>query len=131
MKKYPKLKKRLHLVYNYQLLEYNKTLEENGIFNGSILGITDKIYNIKFRTTKNNTKNMSLDGNCTLKKAIKLYCELFKGKNIYQYATNNKIFFIYNSIKLNIEDKKSLKDLFIDNISPVIIVNDTNNLPGG
>ena len=129
--KITEIKKRLQLVYNYQPLKYDKTLEENGIFNGSILGITDKIYNIKFRTTKNNTKNMSLDGNCTLKKAIKLYCELFKGKNIYQYATNREIVFIYNSVKLNIDDKKSLKDLFIDNTSPVIIVNDTNNLPGG
>ena len=78
----------MHLVYNYQPLEYDKTLEENGIFNGSILGITDKIYNIKFTSTKNNIKVMNLDGNCTLKKAIKLYCELLKGKNIYQYATN-------------------------------------------
>ena len=124
------LKDRLILTYNYKPL-CGRTLEENGIENGSFIGITDDIYNLRFRTTKGLHTNLSLGRNCPVKQAIKLYCESFKGKNIYQLALNKYITFIYNGFKINIQDEKSLKELFYDNSNPCIFVNEALPLIGG
>ena len=129
--KVSEIKKRLILTYNYKPLSYEDTLEKNGILNGSILEITDRVYNITFKTTSNRIKRLILGGNCPINYAIKLFCELFKDKNVYQYILSKKISLIFNACVININDKRYLKDLFLDINSPTILVNDTNAIIGG
>ena len=128
--KVAKIKKSLYLTYNYKPLSNEETLDKNGILNGSILGITDLVYNIAFKTSSN-IERLILGGNCPINYAIKLYCELFKDKNIYQYILSKKISLIFNACAININDNRYLKDLFLDNNSPTILVNDNNAIIGG
>ena len=115
---------RLVLTYNYKPLTYDKTLEENGIFNGSIINITDCIYNITFRSTIGNITGISLDGYCPIKNVIKLYCERFQNENIYQQVLNNKIGFNYfdGGSKLDVFSIKPIKEIFRNKVNPTIIV---------
>ena len=81
--KVSEIKKSLILTYNYKPLSDEETLEKNGILNGSILGITDRVYNITFQISSNGIKKLIfLGGNCPINYAIKLFCELFKDKNV-------------------------------------------------
>ena len=123
---------RLILTYNYKPLRYSKTLEENGIFDGSTLVITDMIYNINFKLTTGYNKILSLGGNCPIKHAIKLYFDLLKGQNNYKFPINyENIKFVYNSCIINIDDENSLKSLFINNKNPTILANDSGAQLGG
>ena len=129
--KVSEIKKSLILTYNYKPLSDEETLEKNGILNGSILGITDdKVYNITFKTTSNRIKRLILGRNCPINYAIKLYCELFKDINVYQLILSKKISLIFNAYLININDKRYLKDLFLDDNSPNIIVFDTKFIIG-
>ena len=130
--KVSEIKKRLILTYNYKPLSYEDTLEKNGILNGSILEIIDRVYNITFKIGASGTKKtIFLGGNCPINYAIKLFCELFKDKNVYQYILSKKISLIFNACVININDKRYLKDLFLDINSPTILVNDNNATIGG
>ena len=129
--KVSKIKKSLILTYNYKPLSDEDTLEKNGILNGSILEITDRVYNITFKIGASGTKKtIFLGGNCPINYAIKLFCELFKDKNVYQYILSKKISLIFNAYLININDKRYLKDLFLDDNSPNIIVFDTQFIIG-
>ena len=130
--KVSEIKKSLILTYNYKPLSNEETLEKNGILNGSILEIIDRVYNITFKIGASGTKKtIFLGGNCPINYAIKLFCELFKDKNVYQYILSKKISLIFNACVININDKRYLKDLFLDINSPTILVNDTNAIIGG
>ena len=130
--KVSEIKKSLILTYNYKPLSDEETLEKNGILNGSILGITDRVYNITFKTSSNkNNKLIVLGGNCPINYAIKLFCELFKDKNVYQYILSNKIRLIESAYIININDNRCLKDLFLSRYNPIILVNDGGAVIGG
>ena len=58
--------------YNFEPISFDKTFEENGIQNGSIINLTDKIFILSFNY-KGSFINVNLDGNCTLKQAIYFY----------------------------------------------------------
>ena len=120
----------IYLTYNYKLLSEEKTLEENGIMNGSTIYITDPIYRLTFGASNGKKIFIALDGDCPLEQAIKFYCEQFKDNNIYPLVLNRQITFIYNAVILNIHDKTPIKRVFKGTI-PIIIVNDLNNVIGG
>ena len=120
------------MTYNYKPLSNEETLEKNGILNGSILGITnDKVYNITFKTTSNRIKRLILGGNCPINYAIKLYCELFKDINVYQLILSENLNLIHNTCVININDNRYLRDLFLHDYNPTILVCDNNNIIGG
>ena len=130
--KVSEIKKSLILTYNYKPLSDEETLEKNGILNGSILGITDRVYNITFQISSNGIKKLIfLGGNCPINYAIKLFCELFKDKNVYQYILSNKIRLIESAYIININDNRCLKDLFLSRYNPIILVNDGGGVIGG
>jgi len=126
------LKKYLNLTYNYEEISYDKTLEENGISNGSIINIADKIYNVRFDATSGLKKVLNLDGDCPIKEAIKLYFHRINKENFYQMLLDNQIHlsFIYNNVKLNIRDERPLNIIFSAR-NPVVTVNDLNQIIGG
>ena len=68
----------INLTYNYKLLSEEKTLEENGIMNGSTIYITDPIYRPTFRASNGKKILIALDGDCPLEQVIKFYCEQFR-----------------------------------------------------
>ena len=127
------LKKYLALTYNYELISYDKTLEEHGISNGSIINIADKIYTVRFMDGSGISKILNLDGDCPVKKAIELYFKLINKENLYQKLLGNEInyAFIFNATVLNNRDETPIKNIFNLNIIPKVIVNEPNNLPGG
>ena len=117
------LKERLILTYNYKPINKDVTIEENGITDGSIINVTDQIYTLHFKY-KGSDYNVSLDGVCPLKQAIKIYCERFKYD--YQKVLNKNIYFIYNGSKMMIFNETPIKDVF-PGINPTIIVFDANS----
>jgi len=119
----------LFLVYNYNPIDFNRTLEENGILNGSIINITDSIYNITFKDFKGIKIVISLDGYCPINQAIKLYCKKIKDQSIYQQVLNNKICFLYNAFKFDALSTNPIKDIFRLIYNPLVMVVDTQNIP--
>ena len=116
------LKNRLRIMHNYKLIDIDKTIEENGIFDGSIIKVTDKSYTLRFKDESNQIKNIVLDGDCPVKQAIKFYSLNCKDENIYQMVLNNKIYFIFDSIKLNVLDETPIKQIFLSSYIPIIKV---------
>ena len=127
------LKKSLVLTYNYEPIYgiYDKTLEECGIFNNSIINVTEKIYNVSFDATSG-LKMLNLSGDCPLKEAIKLYFRRLKRENIYQQLLDNQnhIAFLYGGFKLSIRDERPLNIIF-SYPNPVITVSENNFYLGG
>ena len=107
-----------NLTINYRPIELNKTLEENEIYDGSIINITDQIYNLCFE--KNGIrKTLPLDGNCPFSFAITFYFNRFDSMDLYHKALAKKIFFRYNNNNLDINDKTPINKIF-KNYSPLI-----------
>ena len=113
---------RLRIMHNYKPIDIDKTIEENGIFDGSIIKVTDKFYTLHFKDESNQVKNIMLDGDCPVKQAIKFYSLNCKDENIYQMVLNNKIYFIFDSIKLNVLDETPIKKIFLSSYIPIIKV---------
>ena len=123
---------KLILTYNYEPLEIDKSFEENGISNGAVINLTDKVYNVSFNTN-NNYLTLALDGNCPIRELIKLYFKFMKREELYQQLVNHgiSIRFLFNASTLNIKDERPIKHIFNNNYNPKIIVMDSGNIPGG
>ena len=116
--------------HNYMPILFDKTFEENGIQNGSKIDITDKIYNLEFKYNNNST-TISLDGNCSLKQAIYLYCQLCTDNSIYGKVMSGRIKFVRNQIELFAYDQTPLKQIFgKDEVNQSILVLDQTYLMG-
>ena len=122
------LRDKLNLTYDYKPLNLNKSFEENGISNGAVINLTDKVYNVYFKT---NHLTLVLDGNCPIRELIKLYFKFMKREDLYQQLMNHGIYmaFLFNASALNIKDERPIKQIFKDNYIPKII--DSDNIPGG
>ena len=110
----------IKITYNYKPIEYTKTIEENGIYDGSIINLTNQIYNIDFEKYGKHCL-ISLDGECPIKTAIISYCEKNGEKNLYFDALNKKITFIYRDI-IYILDDIPIKNIFNKNFNPRVTV---------
>ena len=115
---------------NYKPIDFNKTFEENRIYNGAIIKPTEMIYNINF-SHKGNMFFVPLDGDCPFKKAIQYYCESGNIENLYQKVINQNLIFLFNSYKLNIYDETPINQIFQNNRNPKIIVNVEGDIIGG
>ena len=114
------------------MISYDKTLEEHGISNGSIINIADRIYTVYFTDGSGISKRLNLDGDCPVKKAIELYFKLINKENLYQKLLGNEInyAFIFNATILNIRDETPIKNIFGRNNGPKLVVNEPNNFGG-
>jgi hypothetical protein len=124
------LRDKLKLTYDYKPLNLNKSFEENGISNGAVINLTDKVYNVYFDT---NHFTLALDRNCPIRELIKLYFKFMKREELYQQLVNHGISmrFLFNASPLNIKDERPIKIIFKNNYIPKIIVMDSGNIPGG
>ena len=123
------LKHYSNFTYNYMPILFDKTFEENGIQNGSIINITNKIYNLVFDYNKTKI-TLVLGGDCPFKQAIYLYSQ--HHPNLYQKILNKAIRFIRNNINLNFDDGTPLNKLFQnDGVNLSILVFETKGIIGG
>ena len=116
--------------FNYKIIRFENTFEENGIYNGAIIKATEMIYYLFFRHNGYQFP-VPLDGDCPFKKAIQYYCESRNIENLYQNVLNKIVDFIYNNFKLNIYDESPINQIFKNNRNPLIIVNEGGITIGG
>lgn len=113
--------KRINLTYNYKPISLNQTLEENGIYDGSIINLTNQVYNIDFSKDGNHCV-IPLDGECPLKIAIISFCEKFGVKDLYSKALNDEIHFFCEKRLINILDNTPIKKIFKAGFNPRVLV---------
>ena len=81
-------------------------IKENGIINGSIIKGNFAL-NIFFKNINGTTYNIPTDENYTIKKPIKYYLQKIGKEGCYREFN-----FLFNGTKLNIEDKRTIKNIF-------------------
>ena len=100
------------LTINYRAIEFNKSLKENGIYNGSIINISEKIYTLVFEKNDGQKNNLSLDSNCPFSVAVIIYFNSFGELDLYLRALDRRISFLYGNKYLDINDKTPIKKIF-------------------
>ena len=74
----------------------------------------------------------SLDINCPIGMAIIYYCMKLKRTPYFiMRILSEKTIFLYNYIKLRIQDETPIKEIFENNRDVSVLVTDTDNLIGG
>ena len=110
------------LTINYRAIEFNKSLKENGIYNGSIINISEKIYTLVFEKNDGQINNLSLDSNCPFSVAVIIYFNNFGKLDLYLKALDRRISFLYRNKLLDINDKTPIKEIFSDCIPLIKII---------
>lgn len=95
---------------------------ESAIFPGN------DIMNLFFTTTTNLKVNLIMNGQATFKDLLIKLCNKLHINESYVFV-EKKIILIYGGVKLNVEDNRTLREVFKNN-NPQIIVIDTHNLIG-
>lgn len=114
--------KNMQLSANYKPISFDKTIEENGIYDGSIINLTANIYNLQFIMSGERI-TISLDGDCPLRQAIIYYCEKTNKPYLYPMALENRIIFKYQGQReLNISEETDIKQIFKGNFNPLVDV---------
>ena len=93
--------KNLHLTLNYKPINLFQTIEENGIYDGAIINISNNIYNLHFKGNNGQDWIIDLDEFCPFKQEIIYFCEKTGIKNIYQKVLEEKVWFAYNAKKIH------------------------------
>ena len=96
--------------------------------NNQFIGQNDKI-NIVFKTTGGLISNLLVDPEKTITETLLLY--LKRVDKTEYFKPNKDIFFLHNAKKIDVYDKRKIRDLFGFNLGQIIImVNDVKNLIG-
>ena len=110
-----------HISLNHKPISPSKTLQENGIKDGSVINIIDRFYNLDF-IDRDQHCYISLDSDCSIKQAIKYFSEKKGIEGLYEKILRGLISFLYNYIKLNIQDETPIKKVFKYITNPKILV---------
>ena len=93
-----------------------------------IIGPNDKI-NILFKTTGGLISNLTIDPDKTITDTLLIY--LKRVNKTEYYKPNKDIFFLNNAKRIDVYDKRKIRELFGFNLGQIIIiVNDVKNLIG-
>ena len=84
--------------------------------------------NLVFTTTVGATRNMKFNHGRTLSYVIQKYLDSVGKPELF--GQNDKINFLYNANKLNVNDTTPIERKFVNVIMPKIVVNDTQGLIG-
>ena len=96
--------------------------------NSQFMGPNNKI-NIVFKTTGGLITNLTVDPERSITDILLLY--LKRVDKAEYYKPNKDIFFLNNAKKINVYDKRKIRELFGFNLGQIIImVNDVKNLIG-
>ena len=115
------------LTFNYKPIDYDKTIEENGIYSGSLINVTHKIINIGFKYEDRVTKVICLSEDCPISIALIYYCISLGRIYLMMEGFYKDILFLYNARQLKIGDKTPIKEVF-NSTNPKVIVNLLNNI---
>ena len=85
-------------------------------------------FNILFKTTGGLRTQLVFERGTPICDILCLYCKRVQKPELY--ADNSGIFFLYNARKINIHDKTKVENFLNISISPIIMVNDVQNLIG-
>ena len=83
--------------------------------------------NVVFKLTNGSRKNVTISLNKTVGELICIFLKKMGSEDLI--GNTKDICFLNNATKLNYNDKRKVKDVFINSI-PTIIVNDVHNLIG-
>jgi len=108
------------LTFNYKVVDTELTIEENGIFNHSLIYVKYDIKNIAFRNTQGMSITICLSEDCPLEIAL-IYYLMSSGRIMNRY--NKNVSFLYNAFKLKFKDETPIKEIFQGNPIPLVIVN--------
>jgi len=115
------LNKRI-LTFNYKPIDYDKTIRENGIYDGSFIYITHKIINLEFKNENGTVNVICLSEDCPIRIAfIHYYISLGLIYSIMMEGFYKDILFFYNGKILEIRDKTPIKEIF-NSTNPIIRV---------
>ena len=110
------------LTINYRAIEFDKSLKENGVYNSSIINISEKIYSLVFEKNNGQKNSLSLDSNCPFSDAVIIYLNSFGEMELYRKALNRRIYFLYGNKHLDINDKTPIKKIFSNYIPLIKII---------
>ena len=117
----------LNFIYDYQPINFSQTIEQNKISNDSTNKITDMIYNINFRFPDWKGASVSLDENCPIRKAVKIFIHKNKNYNLLEKLSKNRLLFLFNATKIDVQKDTPIKQIFGNNTnSSVVVINDYN-----
>ena len=108
------------LTFNYKLIDYNKTLAENGIYDDSLIYVAHKIINLEFKNQNGIATVICLSEDSPIRIALIYYYIKMKG-------FDKDILFLYNARKLEIGDKTPINKIF-NSTNPKVTVRELNNL---
>ena len=91
------------------------------------INLNNKKINITFKTTLGARLFFLFDENISISMAIKTFLERIKKPELIH---SDNICFVHNAQKIDTRDNRCLKDIFIGNMNPVIIVSDITNMIG-
>ena len=115
------------LTFNYKPIDYDKTIEENGIYDGSLIYVAHKIINVEFRYENGETKVISLSEICPISIALIYSCINLGRIYLMMDGFYNDISFLYNARQLKIGDKTPIKEIF-NSTNPIVRVELLNNM---
>ena len=120
------------LIYDYQVIDENLSIQDNGIYNNSTIRVIDYVYQVIFKPTSGKSYGIDLEGDCPVGALIILFCVkcLRKSETIFKIL-NGEISFIFNASLLRVSDKTPIKKIFGLGRQIIIMVNDSNNMIGG
>ena len=112
------------LSFNYKLIDYDLTIEENGICNGSSIYVVDIFQNIIFENNQGIKNPISLSGDCPIEFAL-LYYYIMIGRidfimSIFCNA-KEKLNFSFNGKKILVGDKTPIKKYFSKFSLPIVL----------
>jgi len=107
----------LNFIYDYQPINFSQTIEQNKISNDSTNKITDMIYNINFRFPDWKGASVSLDENCPIRKAVKIFIHKNKNYNLLEKLLKNRLLFLFNATKIDVQKDTPIKQIFGNNIN--------------
>ena len=119
------------LTFNYKIIDYDLTIKENGICDNSLVYVNHNIKNIVFKNYTTGIMNsITLSDDCPIGIAlIHYYLKLGRINYIMTIINGGKPESIISfcNMKLEIEDKTPIKEIFKSNDNPhvkVILLND-------
>ena len=115
------------LTFNYKPIDYDKTIRENGICDGSLICIAHKIINIEFENENGITNVICLSEDCPISIALINYCINIGRIYLMMEGSYKDISFSYNARWFEFGDKTPIKEIF-NSTNPRIKVGLLKNL---
>ena len=86
--------------------------------------------NIIFKNVNGTVHHIVIDEEASISRLLKIYFNRIGRPELISSMESNIICFLYNALKLKIDDKTKVKDFFKMDPNPKVVVNDINNMIG-